>query len=50
VCVRACVRGTIRCMFKTSNSEAVQEMAVAAALLYGCQNLYEVTRELRQQR
>ena len=45
MCVCACVRGTIRLMFKTSNNEAVQDMAVIPALLYGCANLYYVKQD-----
>jgi len=49
VCVRTCVRayvhGTIRLMFKTSNNEAVQEMAAVETLLYGCEILYEMKQD-----
>jgi hypothetical protein len=38
--VRACVRGTIRRMFKTGNNVAVKDAAVVPAVLYGCENLY----------
>jgi hypothetical protein len=37
ICV--CVCGTIRPMFKTSNNEAVQDMAVVPTPLCGSENL-----------